>query len=102
MKKNILITGSSRGIGASIARLAKERGYEVTLHGKKKSQSLTKLALELDSNYLVFDVCKEREVIKALSSINRIDILVNSAGINISKPFVDLSDHDWRAIFKRN
>jgi len=34
MSKKILITGSSRGIGAAIARLSKKKGYEVLLHGK--------------------------------------------------------------------
>ena len=48
MKKVILITGSSRGIGAAIARLAKSQGYEVILHGKTQSAYLLDLAKELN------------------------------------------------------
>lgn len=102
MLKNILITGSSRGIGAAIARLAKEKGYDVLLHGKTSSSCLINLARELDSKYIVFDVSKENEVRKALSKIDCIDILINSAGVNISKSFYNLTNNDWKAIYDIN
>ena len=62
MQKSILITGSSRGIGAAVARLAKKEGYEVLLHGRTKSADLIKISKELDAKYFVFDVCDETEV----------------------------------------
>ena len=102
MSQKILITGSSRGIGAAIARLANERGYEVILHGKTQSSSLIKLAKELGSSFLAFDICNEKEIKKGISEINSIDILINSAGINISKPFQDLSDAEWRSVYDIN
>lgn len=102
MSRKILITGSSRGIGAAIARLAKKRGYDVILHGKTISPSLFSLAKEIDSKYIFFDVSNENEVIKALSNIDCIDVLINSAGINISKSFDELSNKDWKAIYDIN
>ena len=102
MKKVILITGSSRGIGAAIARLAKSQGYEVILHGKTQSSYLLDLAKELNSGYLVFNLSKENEVKQALSKITQIDVLVNSAGVNISKAFDNLTDNDWRAVYDTN
>ena len=102
MKNKILITGSSRGIGAAIARLAKEKGYEVLLHGRTNSSCLIELAKELDSKYLIFDISKEDEVRRALSKITQINVLVNSAGVNISKTFDDLTDTDWKAIYDVN
>ena len=102
MKNTILITGSSRGIGAAIARLAKEKGYEVLLHGRTDSSHLMTLAKELDSKYLIFDISKEDEVRRALSKINQINVLVNSAGVNISKTFDDLTDTDWKAVYDIN
>ena len=102
MKKVILITGSSRGIGAAIARLAKSQGYEVILHGKTQSSYLLDLAKELNSEYLVFNLSKENEVKQALSKITQIDVLVNSAGVNISKAFDNLTDNDWRAVYDTN
>jgi len=102
MKNKILITGSSRGIGAAVARLAKEKGYEVLLHGRTHSSCLIELAKELDSKYLIFDISKEDEVRRALSKITQINVLVNSAGVNISKTFDDLTDTDWKAIYDVN
>jgi 3-oxoacyl-[acyl-carrier protein] reductase len=102
MKNKILITGSSRGIGAAIARLAKEKGYEVLLHGRTHSSRLVELAKELDSKYLIFDISKEDEVRQALSKITQINVLVNSAGVNISKTFDDLTDTDWKAVYDVN
>ena len=102
MKKVILITGSSRGIGAAIARLAKSQGYEVILHGKTQSSYLLDIAKELNSEYLVFNLSKENEVKQALSKITQIDVLVNSAGVNISKAFDNLTDNDWRAVYDTN
>ena len=102
MKNKILITGSSRGIGAAIARLAKEKGYDVLLHGRTHSSHLINLAKELDSKYIIFDVSKEDEVKQAFSEISRIDVLVNSAGVNISKAFDNLTDSDWKAIYDIN
>jgi len=102
MENKMLITGSSRGIGAAIARLAKEKGYEVLLHGRTHSHQLIELAKELDSKYLIFDISKENEVMQALSKITQINFLVNSAGLNISKTFDDLNDTDWKAVYDVN
>ena len=100
--KSALISGGARGIGAAIARLAKEKGYDVLLHGKTSSSCLINLARELDSKYIIFDVSKENEVRKALSKIDCIDILINSAGVNISKSFDNLTNNDWKAIYDIN
>jgi 3-oxoacyl-[acyl-carrier protein] reductase len=102
MPKKILITGSSRGIGAAIARLAKEKGYDVLLHGKSPSPYLRNLAIELDSSYITFDVSKENDVRQALSKIECIDVLINSAGVNISKSFKNLTNSDWKTIYDIN
>jgi len=102
MSKKIFITGSSRGIGAAIARLAKDKGYDVLLHGKTSSSSLKSLAKELNSKYVTFDVSKEEEVSSSLLEIDCIDVLINSAGVNISKSFENLTNKDWRTIYDIN
>ena len=102
-KKPILfITGSSRGIGASVARLSKKYGYEVILHGKTKSKNLLNIANELESNYLYFDVTKEDQIQSSLRELTHINALVNSAGINISKSFEDLTTSDWNKTLSNN
>jgi len=102
MTKTILITGSSRGIGKAFACLAKNEGFNVILHGKKKTKKLLSLSKELNSRYLTFDVNNIVSIRSALKSLKKIDILVNSAGINISKIFSNLNDKDWKQIYNTN
>ena len=98
MSKRVLITGSSRGIGASIARrLANE--YEVVLHARSKSDELLKMASELGAKFMTFDVANTaaaKEAIEADMEANGVyyGIILN-AGITRDNTFVGLSDEEW-------
>ena len=97
MSKRVLITGSSRGIGASIARrLANE--YEVVLHARSKSDELLKMAGELGAKFLTFDVADTaaaKEAIEADMEANGVyyGVILN-AGITRDNTFVGLSDEE--------
>ena len=98
MSKRVLITGSSRGIGASIARrLANE--YEVVLHARSKSDELLKMASELGANFMTFDVADTaaaKEAIEADMEANGVYYgVVLNAGITRDNTFVGLSDEEW-------
>ena len=98
MSKRVLITGSSRGIGASIARcLAGE--YEVVLHARSKSDELLKMASELGAKFMTFDVADTaaaKEAIEADMEANGVyyGVILN-AGITRDNTFVGLSDEEW-------
>ena len=98
MSKRVLITGSSRGIGASIARrLAGE--YEVVLHARSKSDELLKMASELGAKFMTFDVADTaaaKEAIEADIEANGVyyGVILN-AGITRDNTFVGLSDEEW-------
>ena len=98
MSKRVLITGSSRGIGASIARrLADE--YEVVLHARSKSDELLKMASELGAKFMTFDVADTaaaKEAIEADIEANGVyyGVILN-AGITRDNTFVGLSDEEW-------
>jgi len=104
--KTILITGSSSGIGAATAKLAKEYGATVILHGKTESDSLKSLAKELDAEYIFCDVADKTavdlQVQTLLKKIKRIDVLVNSAGIASRPSFLESTDDIWLDVFKVN
>ena len=93
-----MITGSSRGIGASIARrLANE--YEVVLHARSKSDELLKMASELGAKFMTFDVADTaaaKEAIEADIEANGVyyGVILN-AGITRDNTFVGLSDEEW-------
>ena len=98
MRKNVLITGSSSGIGKEIARvLAKD--YDVILHYNNGYESAKLLKEELDKKYnrdylmVKCDLSKEEEIDSMLNTIykryNSIDILINNAGIAIDTLFED-------------
>ena len=101
-RKKILITGSSRGIGAAIARRAKEENFDVVLHGQTNSDVLIALKDELDCEAIYFDVADWDDVKHKLSCIDRIDGLVNCAGVNYSAPFEELKLEHWRSIYSVN
>ena len=98
MSKRVLITGSSRGIGASIARrLAGE--YEVVLHARSRSDELLKMAGELGVKFMTFDVADTaaaKEAIEADMEANGVyyGVILN-AGITRDNTFVGLSDEEW-------
>jgi len=98
VSKRVLITGSSRGIGASIARrLADE--YEVVLHARSKSDELLKMASELGAKFMTFDVADTAAAKKAIEADMEANgvyygVILN-AGITRDNTFVGLSDEEW-------
>jgi 3-oxoacyl-[acyl-carrier protein] reductase len=98
MQETILITGSSRGIGKAIAKLANERGYKVIVHGKTDSGKLNDVHEALDGSIKTFfDISDknavEESVSQVLEKVGVIDVLVNNAGI--AKNFLsDISEMD--------
>jgi 3-oxoacyl-[acyl-carrier protein] reductase len=109
--KVILVTGASRGIGAAIALKLAEAGAKVIVNyaGNKLEADLTVKAITDkggDAFAVQADVSKAAEV-KALfdSSIEhygRIDVLVNNAGIMITKLLKDTTDEDFTRQFDIN
>jgi len=91
-----LITGAGRGIGAAGALALAEAGAEVVLVSRTRSE-LEQVAKPVTdaggkARVIVCDVTKREEVNFALASIERLDILLNNAGMNIPEPFVDVSE----------
>ncbi len=104
--KKALITGASRGIGATIAaRLAKE-GYDLILTARDQSKLATvqKECEQLGVEVLVStaDLSSEPEIIDLFLKAGFIDLLVNNAGFGIFEEITDTKLEDWQAIQKVN
>jgi 3-oxoacyl-[acyl-carrier protein] reductase len=95
-----LVTGGGRGIGASIARMLAEEGYEVTVTGRTREQ-VEQVAQEIGGRALVGDVGKREEVERWSQEVGELDVLVCNAGM--SGPEDPLADPaEWWRTFEVN
>lgn len=97
MKKIAVVTGAGAGIGQSITLEMAKAGFTVYANGRNEGKLKTTLMLctDYDVRPLIFDVSKEEEVKKALAKPERIDCLVNNAGVSINKAFDEIDEADW-------
>jgi len=109
MKKTILITGSSRGIGKAIAELAHGGGYKAIVHGRTDSKELKNVHKSLKgSAKTYFDISNKDETHEAirrvLDEVGAIDVLVNNAGIarNFLKDISEVDDEKALEEYKVN
>ncbi|MEK7465464.1 MAG: SDR family NAD(P)-dependent oxidoreductase [Patescibacteria group bacterium] len=100
--KTVLITGSATGIGAAAARLAHTYSAKVILHGRTETDEIKALAKELKAKFIVADVADKIAVLRAVQSLKeeKIDALINCAGITEPKPFMETEDADWLKTFQ--
>ena len=99
-----LVTGGSRGIGAAISRALAEAGAAVAINYRERTDEAKKLAEDLrktgvDIITVQADVSLAAAVSKmvdiAKSELGTIDILINNAGIAITRGVDDLSEADF-------
>lgn len=111
MKRNIVVTGASRGIGAAIVKLLAKSGHNVLLNYNKSEEKAKQIQDELKQkgiNIEIFkaDVSKRDEcknlVEFAIEKLGNIDVLVNNAGIAQFKVFTDITDEEWNTMLQTN
>ena len=111
MSKVVIITGASRGIGREIAKKLAIKGYKVVANYNKSENEINNLKKELneqgiDIECIQGDVSKREDTKKiinfTLSKFNKIDILINNAGIYQFKEFTQISDNDWDYMINTN
>ncbi|MGA8439692.1 MAG: SDR family oxidoreductase [Candidatus Sulfotelmatobacter sp.] len=102
-KKTAIITGASGGIGAGLVEGFLEAGYSVVATSREPNRKLT----VSDSLVLLDgDIGKQqtgaRAVEAAMKNFGTIDVLVNNAGIFLTKPFTDFTTEDFDALVSTN
>lgn len=98
-KKTVIITGSSRGIGAATALYFAEKGFNVVINYVSNKEAADNLSREINEKYPVdtlvikCDVSNESEVVNMLQltkeRFGRVDVLINNAGIAIDSTLED-------------
>lgn len=104
-KKNVLVTGCSRGIGLAIAKKLIDEGYFVV----GTSRSKIDLANLLGSDnclHQAVDVTNEDDISSMIESLTKQDIhihcLVNNAGITKDQLFMRMNSDDWNSVINTN
>ncbi len=109
--KTVIVTGGSRGIGAAIVKELAKNNYNVVLNYNNSAETAKQIQNELKENGIdieIFkaDVSKRNEVKElidfAIKRYNNIDVLINNAGIDQIKLFMDTTDEDWNNIIQTN
>ena len=112
MRRSVMITGSTRGIGFATAAEFLKNGDRVVIfcrhkeHVKKAESDLALLGPSGNILGLVADVRRERDVKRivrqCLKHFSSIDILINNAGIAAYKPVEEMGEKEWDDILDTN
>ena len=102
--KNIIITGTSRGIGFEMVKLFSNAGYQV-LALSRNDKPVNDLKL---SNVIAFPFnLSDAEAYKKVELFikenwQKVDVLINNAGLLLNKPFSEITINDFEEIYKTN
>lgn len=111
MERVAIVTGASRGIGREIAKTLARKGIKVVANYDKSEKAAIGLKEELKTERIDIDIFKAdvskrkeaKELVKyTLSQYEKIDILINNAGIAEFKEFTKMSDEDWNRMINVN
>ena len=106
MSKVALVTGGTRGIGASIAKSLKENGYNVVANYAGNEEAAKKFNQETGIAVKKFDVSSFEACQKAVAEIEQefgpVEILINNAGVTRDGFFHKMSEEQWLTVINTN
>ncbi|MFD2550201.1 SDR family NAD(P)-dependent oxidoreductase [Bizionia sediminis] len=104
MKKNIIITGTSRGIGFELVKLFAEKGHRV-LALSRNEKPVNDLNLDQVTAFS-FDLVNNADFLKVQSFVKtewgHVDVLINNAGAILNKPFAETSIANFEMVYRTN
>ena len=106
--KSALVTGSTAGIGFSIAQKLSLEDVKVFINGRTEERVHQAMEQIKQTNpqaklyAAIADVSTAEGVKRLIQEVPEVDILINNAGIYEVKPFVEITDEDWFHMFEVN
>lgn len=106
-KKTAIVTGGNSGLGYATAKKFSDNGYTTYIVGRNKEKTL-KACSDIGklAKPVVFDLDQLDKIPEMISQIakneGQIDVLVNNAGINMKKEFLEVTDEDFDKIMHTN
>lgn len=101
--KNIIITGTSRGIGYELALQFANAGHHVLAISRKTPQALIE---NENISCLSVDLGNENDLVAVenflANSWKKVDVIIHNAGSLINKPFAQLSQTDFENVYRVN
>jgi len=100
---NVIITGTSRGIGFELARLFADEGHQV-LALSRNSKPISDLDHDKIASFS-FDISNPLDLTKLktfLENWETVDILINNAGKLLNKPFLETENEEFEEVYKVN
>ena len=106
MARVALVTGGTRGIGASISKALKDAGYSVAATYGGNDEAAAKFTAETGIatykwSVADYDACAEG-IARVEADLGPIDILVNNAGITRDAPFHKMTREQWQEVMDTN
>ena len=111
MSKVALITGATRGIGKQIALTLSKEGYDIALNFRNENDELSNIKTQIESNGVKcltiqgdissFEDC-EKIVKQTIETFEKIDVLVNNAGITKDMLLARMKEEDFRQVIDIN
>ena len=102
--KNVIITGTSRGIGYELVPLFTNAGYNV-LALSRNSAPISSIDLD-GCTIFPFDITDSKDIQMVSKFVEenwkQVDILINNSGVLINKPFAETSIDDFTSVYEVN
>src|SRR2546427_11331878 len=106
--KLALVTGSTAGIGFTIAKALAAEGARVIVNGRTEArvaEAISSIRADIPSariEALALDLSKARDATETTKRFPDVDVLVNNLGVYQPRPFEQITDAEWTAIIETN
>ena len=107
-RKNVLVTGASRGIGRATAIAFAAAGARIGIHFNRQQEAAERLRASLPgTGHMVVPAnvanpeAVSNMVAQVITGLGHIDILVNNAGVYLEHPLTETNYQDWQSVWQQ-